>query len=338
MIVSFCVVAYNEQEYLPGLFNDICSQTYPHSLIEVVLVNSMSTDDTRRLMENFKKDNKDFNDILVIDNPKRKQAPGWNIAIASSKGDLIIRIDAHASVPSDFVQKNVDCIKSGEDISGGRRPNIVDDDTPWKKTLLMAENSMFGSSIAPYRRNTGKTYVNSMFHAAYKREVFNKVGGFNENLGRTEDNEIHYRMRKAGYKLCFNSEVVSFQHTRNSLKMMLRQKYLNGYWIGLTTGVCPGCLSLYHFIPFAFVIGIIATSILVFLGLPHFAILLWGGYWASAIVMSLLSIYNIKFNMTLLALPFLFFLLHLCYGIGTAVGLIKMPFWVYDKTNYPHHI
>lgn len=331
MIVSFCVVAYNEQDHLPNLFDDILAQTYPHSMMEIVLVNSMSTDETRRLMEEFREDNKEFKDVIIIDNLKKKQAPGWNVAITAAKGDVIIRIDAHASVPRDFVQKNVDCIKSGEDISGGPRPNIIDDDTPWKRTLLLAESSLFGSGIAPYRRNTGKTYVKSMFHATYKREVFETVGGFNENLGRTEDNEMHYRIRKAGYKICFNPDIVSYQHTRNSFRKMLRQKYLNGYWIGLTTGLCPGCLSVYHFVPFAFVIGIITTSFLAVLGLPLPAILLWGAYWVSAILMAVLSLNKENFNVTSLTLPFLFFLLHICYGIGTAVGLVKMPFWVTGK-------
>jgi len=327
VIVSFCVVAYNEKDYLPNLFKDICSQTYPHFLIEVVLVDGMSSDGTRQLMEEFKENNKDFRNVIILDNPKRRSASGWNFAITATTGDVIIRIDAHASVPSNFVQKNVECIKSGEDISGGARPNIIDGDTPWKSTLLLAESSMFGSSIAPYRRNLSKTYVKSMFHATYKREVFEKVGGFNENLGRTEDNEIHYRMRKAGYKLCFNPDIVSYQHTRSSLKKMLRQKYLNGYWIGLTTGVCPGCLSLYHFVPFAFLIGIIITSLLAVFGLSQLGMLMWGTYWVGAILMAILSIGKENFNITSFALPVLFFLLHISYGVGTLLGLIKMPSW-----------
>ena len=119
---------------------------------------------------------------------------------------------------------------------------------------------MFGSSIASYRNNPGKTYVKSLFHAAYRREVFEKVGFFNEELVRTEDNEIHYRMRKAGYKLCFDPDIISYQYTRSSLKAMLKQKYANGYWIGKTSKVCPKCLSIYHFVPFAFVSAIIASG------------------------------------------------------------------------------
>ena len=130
---------------------------------------------------------------------------------------------------------------------------------------------MFGSSAASYRRSEKKSYVKSVFHGAYKREVFDNVGGFDEQLGRTEDNEIHYRIRKAGYKICYSPDIISYQHTRSTLKGMLKQKYGNGYWVALTLKVCPGCLSFYHFVPLCFVIGIIGVSILKAIGYPFFS-------------------------------------------------------------------
>lgn len=328
MLISLGVVAHNEEDYLEDLLEDFCNQTYDHNLIEIVLVDSISTDRTRKIMEEFKKINKTFNNIIIVDNPKKKQAPGWNQAIKTFSGDVIIRIDAHASIPSEFVENNVKCLESGEMVSGGQRPNIIDEDSDWKKSLLIAENSMFGSSIAPYRRSSDrKNYVKSMFHAAYKREVFEKVGGFNENLGRTEDNELHFRIREAGYKLCFDKDIISYQHTRNSLKRMIKQKYGNGYWIGLTSGLCPGCLSVYHFVPFTFILGIISTTVLALLGYPIFAKIMWGMYTLTSVVMSVLAVKEEGFNVTTLSLPFLFLLLHISYGIGTCWGLIKMPRW-----------
>ncbi|MBI6013302.1 glycosyltransferase family 2 protein, partial [Clostridium perfringens] len=136
--------------------------------------------------------------------------------------------------------------KSGEKICGGYRENIILNKNHWKETLLLAEKSIFGSSIAPYRRNIGKRYVSSIFHGAYSREVFENTGLFNENLARTEDNEMNYRIRKNGYKICFNPNIKSYQYTRNDLLKMLKQKFLNGYWIGLTLGICPKCISIYH--------------------------------------------------------------------------------------------
>ncbi|MEF2953577.1 MAG: glycosyltransferase family 2 protein [Blautia sp.] len=331
MIVSICIVAYNEEKSLPGLFQDILKQTYPHDNIEVVLIDSGSTDSTKNMMIKFKEEHQEFWAVQVLDNPKGIQASGWNVAIKSYRGDVITRIDAHSSITPNFVEENVKLQKEGEFVTGGPRPCVIDEDTDWKRTLLLAEESMFGSSIAKYRRNGEKVYVNSLFHGTYRREVFEKVGGFNEQLGRTEDNEIHYRIRKAGYKICFSPNIVSFQHARNSLKKMLKQKYGNGYWVALTLKACPKCLSIYHFVPLCFVSGIILTTILSIVGFPILAYLMWAAYWLMAVLMSCLSIKGNKKNKYMWLLPALFFLLHVSYGIGSLVGIVKMPFWKYEN-------
>lgn len=335
MIVSVCVVAYNEEDYLPGLLECILEQDYDHKKIEVVLIDSMSTDTTKQKMQEFMKLYKDsFWDIQVADNIKKIQSSGWNKAISISKGDIIIRVDAHSKITNDFVYNNVRCMENGEKITGGPRPCIVEDSTPWKETLFLAENSMFGSSIASYRRDGEKTYVKSMFHAAYKREVFKKVGGFNEHLGRTEDNELHYRIRQAGYKLCFDPAIRSYQYTRSTLGKMLKQKYGNGYWIGLTMGVCPGCISLFHFVPFMFIMAIVATTLLSIIGIWQLGALMWSVYSLVAVFMALVAVKGKKKSICQILLPILFFLLHISYGVGTCVGLIMMPYKKKTLNNY----
>ncbi len=331
MLVSICVVAYNEEKMLPQLLEDIKNQTYPREKTEIVLIDSMSMDGTRKIMEDFQNENQGYFGIQILENKKKKQASGWNVAIANYKGDIIVRVDAHAAIPNDFISKNVKVLESGEFVSGGVRPNIIDESTDWKETLLLAEQSMFGSSIASYRRSNKKMYVKSVFHGAYKREVFEKVGGFNEQLGRTEDNEIHYRIRQTGYNICYSPDIISYQHSRNSLKGMLKQKYGNGYWVALTLKACPKCLSIYHFVPLLFVCGIILTGLLAMVGYPMFAYLLWAAYWFVAILMALLSVKGVEKNIYQILLPILFFMLHVSYGIGSLIGIIKLPFWKYRK-------
>lgn len=327
MLVSFIVVAYNEENTLPKVFEDLKNQDYPHELIEVILVDGQSTDNTVKIMKQFSNEQNDFHRICIKNNLNRTLPCGWNIALRESTGDIILRIDAHATIPDNFISKNVECIKSGEKICGGHRPNIIDDETNWKKTLLLAETSMFGSSIAPYRRNGGKRYVSSIFHGAYSKEVFEKVGYYNELLARTEDNEMHYRIRKAGYNICFDPDIKSYQHTRNTLSKMLKQKYLNGFWIGQTLSICPGCFSIYHFVPLGFVLGIIVTTILAIFKFPILAIVMWSAYILCNLIVTIVSIKNEKFSWTNLLLPILFLLLHISYGIGTLKGILNIPFF-----------
>ena len=333
MLVSICTIARNEEGYLPHLLDDITKQDFPAGQIEVVMVDSGSKDGTRGIMENFAEKNSQFYNCTVTENPGDNQASGWNQAIRTSTGDIIIRLDAHGRIPTDFVSKNVECMESGEDVTGGPRPNLPEKDTPWQRLLLSAESSMFGSGIAGFRRKNEKKYVKSMFHAAYRREVFEKVGLFNENLGRTEDNEMHYRIRKAGYKICFTPDIISYQHVRSSWKGIIKQKFLNGYWIGLTLSICPYCFSIFHFIPFVFCLALIVSIILYALGYKMLFLILALAYIVCNLVMSFLAILKGKPCLQYIVLPIIFLSLHISYGIGTMCGLIKMPFWWYKNVK-----
>ncbi len=323
MTVSLCVIAYNEESLIRGLLDDIANQDYPHDLTEIIFVDNGSTDTTPVLLSSFGRINSDFLRVHICTQEKSNQAHGWNTALCNAYGDVIIRIDAHARIPSDYVSKCVKEIESGEDIVGGGRPCISQQNSDWDNTLLAAEECMFGSSIMGYRREQKeKTYLKSLFHAAYRRSVFSRVGGFNETLGRTEDNEIHYRMRTVGYKFACCPGITSNQYIRGSLKGMMKQKYSNGFWIGLTLFVCPKCLSILHFAPFALVLGLLIGTIAAMKG--------------SAVLLSALLVLYLLFDIAIgiSALnhggynkkkPFLFLifpLLHISYGIGTLFGIV----------------
>ena len=321
MKLSICVIAYNEESFLPTLLQDIAASAYPHELTEVVLVDGASTDGTRAIMERFAAEDNGFYAVQVLDNPKRVQAAGWNVAITHATGDVIARIDAHTRLPAEYAVSVMQLIAEGENIVGGIRPCVIENDTAWGRTLLQVENSLFGSSINDSRRSRERKYVKTMFHAAYRREVFEKVGLFNEDLLRTEDNELHYRMRRAGFRFCYDPRIVSYQYARSSLKKMIRQKYGNGYWVGKTLKICPGCISLYHLVPGAFVLAIAATAVLALCGVWQLAALMWALYGLFALVSTVINVKNGDFSACTLLMPFLFLILHVSYGAGTVVGL-----------------
>ncbi len=324
MTVSICVVALNEEKLLPNLFEDLKAQTYPHSLTEIVLIDGGSSDKTKSIMLDFADNERSFYNIQVIDNPKRIQAAGWNLAINNATGEVIIRIDAHSHIPAEFTEKNMALQEKGEYVTGGIRPCLIEDPSPLRVTLLEVENSLFGSSIGAKRKGRSAGYVKTMFHAAYRKEVFDTVGGFNEELLRTEDNEMHYRIREAGYKLFCDSDIVSYQYARSSLKRMIKQKYGNGYWIGRTLGICPGCISLYHLVPLAFVLAIIATTVFSAFSFWLFSALMWGAYLIFTLAAAVSTVINKKANITTLLMPFLFLLLHISYGVGTIAGVLSL--------------
>nr|WP_194950499.1 glycosyltransferase family 2 protein [Parvibacter caecicola] len=329
-MVTVGVIARNEELSLPDLLRDIEAQTFPHAMIEVILVDGMSTDSTKAIMDEFAKSKKnDFAATLVYRNERQIQPCGWNIVIGASRGDAIIRVDAHARIPSDFVATSIATLESGEDVCGGVRPTVMKDPTGWQSVLHMAEESAFGSSVASCRRNADKRYVNSVFHGAYKREVFSVAGLFDERLRRTEDNELHYRIRQSGYKICLSPEIKSVQLARASLGKMLTQKWLNGYWIGKTLYIEPRCFRPYHFAPLVFVLTLLVFGIVGFLlanWMPF--IVLVTLYLVADLVLSMCAIgASWPCDFRALALPVLFPLIHVSYGMGTLIGIVAGPFW-----------
>lgn len=320
MKVSIIITARNEEKYLPMLFEDILNQTYPLQNIEVVLMDSNSTDNTRKLMEEFKENNGNLS-VQIVANERQIQAAGFNEGVKHATGDVVLKIDAHSRIPEDFVQKNVDEILAGAYVCGGNRPTVVDSDDDFSKTLHIVEESALGSSIANYRKSNVKRKVNSIFHGMYRKEVFDKVGLADERLLRTEDNEFHYRVRKAGYDIIFNPEIESYQYIRPTFTKMIQQKFANGYWIGLTSHVCRDCLSLFHFGPGVFV----ATLLILMMFTPiSFTPLLtvFGLYILAVLGLSIFEILKQKYNHTLLLIPFIMIAVHFAYGIGTIKGWI----------------
>ena len=323
MTVSLCVIAYNEERLIRGLLDDISKQTYPHKLTEIVFVNNGSTDTTEELFSSFANINSDFLRVCIRSQERSNQAAGWNTAISNAMGDIIIRIDAHARIPHNYISECVKEIENGEDIVGGGRPCITQHNTDWANALLAAEECLFGSSIMSYRRkHDTKEYLSSLFHAAYRREVFVKVGGFNENLGRTEDNELHYRMRKAGYKFACCPNISSNQYIRETFRGMVRQKFSNGLWIGLTFFVCPGCLSIMHFAPFGLVLALIITGVMAVKQSSVFFAVLALLYVLFDVVITVSALNFKGFSKKKLWLFLMFPVLHISYGVGTLIGIV----------------
>lgn len=323
MLVSLGIIALNEECYLSAILDDILKQLYPLSQIDLILIDSMSDDSTKSIMESFRDEYlNQFYNIRVFENPGQWQANGWNVFIDNAEGDTLIRLDAHTQIPNDFVRKIISTIETGYfDVVGGKRPTILKDNTAWAKTLLEAENALFGSGLAVFRTSDKARYVKSVFHGAYRKEVFEKVGGFNEKLRRTEDNEIHWRIRKNGFRIWYDPSIVSYQYARPTLGKMLKQKYLNGFWIGKTVWTCPCCFSIYHFVPLVFVLSLLGSAIISYWSLiPLFVICCLYGLFD--LINMTISVIKNKCPL-MVVLFFMFPMLHIAYGLGTLLGILS---------------
>ncbi|MDR0501400.1 MAG: glycosyltransferase [Coriobacteriales bacterium] len=368
--ISLVVVAHNEAGCLPLLLKDIAAQDYPHELIELLLIDSASSDETHAIMLAFKNSVCDcissgdtkrqgFLDIKIISNPRKSLASGCNIALNAYSCEAFVRIDAHARIPKDFISSCISVLNGSNSNNvkqqyccGGPRPTVLQQPTPWREVLLLAEESAFGSSPAKYRQegtSLKQTYVNSVFHGCYRREVFANVGNYNERLLRTEDNDMSWRIRSFGYKICYDPSIRSQQYVRASLRSMLRQKSANGFWIGRTLGISPHCISLMHLVPMFFVLALLIGSVLFFSISALPLAVLFFAYFLAAVVMSCRACLTMQKvgaqevgkqkvdaqevgkqkvgaqkNLRVFALPLIFFLIHVSYGVSTLIGIASL--------------
>ena len=318
--ISFIIVAYNAAGSMGALLEDLLAQTVAHEQIQALLVDSASTDATRSIMLDFAE--KAPFETLVLDNPKRWLASGINVALKQATGDAIIRLDAHARIPKDFLERNLRALESGEDIVGG----CVAGGEPkgaWESVLRTVDTSRFCGGAAPFRNGGQARYVDTLAYALYRREVYDKVGLYDERLRRTEDNDMHYRMRMAGYRFFFSPDIISYHAARATMRGQLRQKWGNGYWIGRTMRIQPRCFAPRHLIPAAFVLALAACL----LALPVSALplmLLLCAYLLCDLVFTVKGALSQEHGkaLALITLPFLFPAVHVVYGVGTLAGLI----------------
>lgn len=318
--ISFIVVAYNAAASLPLLLGDLRAQSLPHEQLEVLLVDSASTDGTRRVMEQFAAD-APF-PVRILDNPRRWLASGINVALRAASGNAVIRLDAHARIPADFLEKSLHALEQGEDIVGGCVSG-AQPATPWEAVMHALDTSRFCGGAAPFRNSGEARYVDTLAYALYRREVYEHVGLYDERLRRTEDNEMHYRMRKAGYRFYFSPDILSYHAARPTLRGQLRQKWGNGYWIGRTMHIQPHCFAPRHLIPALFVLALLGCLLLLPLARWPLALLLCA-YALVDLLFSVKGALNEKTSrlLALCTLPVLFPLVHLVYGAGTLLGLL----------------
>lgn len=332
-VVSFIIVARDAAGHLARLLDGYLAQDYAPARRELLIVDGRSTDDTRAIAERFRAEHRGLA-VQVLDNPKKNLAAGWNVALANAAGTIMLRVDAHARIPPDFIRCNVERIHEGQDICGGE---VACDppDRVWPHVLYLAECSKFGSGLASFRNPGKPRCVDTLAYAAYRREVFVRVGGYDERILRNQDNEIHRRMKRAGFRFFYDPAIRSWHAARNTLRGLLKQKFENGRSVGLVLGIRPMCFRIRHVVPGLFVLAlavglILARRVPLALAAAGFPYLLLDAVFTGQAVVRAQG----RRRPAALLLVFVFPMMHIAYGLGTLLGLLEMPFFVLATRGY----
>ena len=264
--------------------------------------------------------------IWLFDNPKQIVPTGMNILIPKANGKILIRVDGHCVIAPDYVSNCVRHLQQdGVDGVGGPMRSIGENFV--SQVTALAMSSKFGVGNSSFRTETGQTKLaDTVPFPAYKRAIIEKVGLYDEELVRNQDDEYNYRIREAGGKILLAEDVKSEYYSRGSLEKLWKQYFQYGYWKVRVLQKHPHQMSLRQFVPLGFVLVLILTLLLSFLTPWGWKALLAlvGAYLLTNLSASIITGSGQGFK-KLLLLPLAFAIIHLSYGLGFLVGLFK--FW-----------
>ena len=328
MLSVICPI-YNEEKYIGQCVESILAQDYPKDDLEILFVDGMSTDDTRCIVVNY---SNEYPFIKLFDNPKRIVPCAMNIGIKASKGDIIIRLDAHASYPTNYFSALIGrIVELDADNVGVVCKTDVLNKTP--KTLAIREvlSNKFGVGNSVFRTGVDKVMkVDTVPFGCYRRDTFERFGMYDERLIRNQDFELNYRIRKGNGRIFIVPDSYCTYFARETFKKLWIQNYKNGLW-GIRTVLFAGnsnSLALRHYIPMIFVLSLIV---------PLFASLLWIPFMGIAglsLLAYLLMIggvslcIGIQKHLNILYLLLGFASLHLSNGCGMLVSLFTANSYV----------
>lgn len=319
--VSVIMPVYNEADFIERSVRSVLSQSYPKGRMELIVADGMSTDGTRQIVRNAAADTEV--PLTIVDNPKQIAPAALNRAFQEAKGAIVVRIDGHCEVDCDYILNCVRLLKDKKaDGVGGPIKTIGEGSVA--EAIALAMSSSFGVGGSAFRTvNDREMYTDTVAFPAYTREIIERVGPFNEELVRNQDDEYNFRIRKMGGRILLSPRIRSKYFSRSSFGSLWRQYFQYGYWKVRVLQLHPRQMSLRQFVPFIFVVSLAV--------LAAAALLTTVGKWLLGVTVVVYLAANIGGSFLAAGrrvslAPFValsFLILHLSYGVGAMVGLFS---------------
>lgn len=320
--VSIIIPCRNERDRIGPCLESLLTADYPADRLEIIVADGMSDDGTRDEVARYAAADPR---IRLLDNPRRITPTALNLAIAAAHGDVIMRIDAHNTYPASYVSALVDWLgRSGADNVGGVCVTVPGGPGVVARAIAVALSHPAGVGNSHFRIGTSEPrLVDTVPFGCYRRDVFERIGFFDEDLIRNQDDELNMRLIRAGGKILLVPEVVTSYHARDSLRKLWRMYYQYGYFKPLVARKLGGIFTWRQLVPSAFVLALAGSLLL--------SALVPAGVWLLAVlvVAYLLAVLLVAARVAMrhgLAVALAFCaaipVLHFSYGIGFLKGIL----------------
>ena len=329
-LVSVIIPCRNEAHSIDRCLRSVLTSEYQGDRLEVIVADGMSQDGTRQQVDWFTaRDPR----VRRIDNPARTTPQGLNCAIAAAQGDLILRLDAHTRISPDYIARAVRNLESsGADCVGGAMRTLARGSGAFAEPIRIGLSQPFGVGNAHFRTGSGSPrWVDAVFGACWKRDVFERIGCFDERLERSQDIEFSTRLRRAGGRILMSPDMKIDYFAPATWGGFWRQNWSNGVWAILPMAYASGIAVRWrHLAPLALALGLMSSAAATAsTGVGWLAGSVAGPYLAANLAASVLAAWRER-GITLPArlalaflLPVVFASLHLAYGIGSLWGCAR---------------
>jgi glycosyltransferase involved in cell wall biosynthesis len=327
--VTAIVPCRNEEKFIGQTLDSIISNDYPKDSLEILIVDGESSDKTVEIAEKYVKA---FSFIKIIDNPKKITPAALNLGIKNSKGEIIIKMDAHSGYQSDYISKCVKYLteweKEGAWNVGGILKTVPSGKTLVARAIAMSLSSKFGAGSSLFRTGAIEkpVWADTVAFGCYRKETLEKIGRFDERMEKIEDFELNARLRKAGGKILLAPDIVAFYYpSSENFSGFFKHNFTDGFWTTYPIKFGFHSFSLRHLIPLAFVSSLLFTLILgqfIFLGRLIFD-LIFLAYMAVSLFFSFLIALKNGWKYFFI-MPMVFIIRHVGYGLGSIFGFLKL--------------
>lgn len=327
LFVSVVIPCRNEEKFIGRCLDSIIANDYPKTNLEILAVNGASEDKTRDVVSDY---GRKYPFVKLLENPKKITPISMNIGVKNAKGEIIMIVGSHSTYHPDYISKSVKYLEEyGADNVGGVLKTLPAKNTLPAKAIALALSSFFGTGGANFRTGSDKPeWVDTAFGGCFRREVFDKIGFFNENLVRSQDMEFSIRLHRAAGKILVAPDIVTTYYPKATLGAFIRHNIADGIWAVLPLKYKAPLFKPRHLAPLAFILVVLLSGIAgifyPFLRLFFFGLL--GIYLLVSLFFSAKLAWKGK-NPALL--PFLvaaFAARHFGYGIGSIIGLARLVF------------